>query len=305
MVVAAIDVDVDAVDDVDRVPEPLEVDRDRVVDAEPVAGRAQQLLDRARRQIQPALPVGGVDLVDAVAGDRHAQVARDRQHGRRALLRVEPDQHQRVRVRVTARIAVAPIGADQQQRLRLAGRRRRDRPAPERLDVPVVAHDAGDVVDLHHADADRRARHREDDDGAAIGNPSRIREAPPSPGSDSASIRTQARGCRPGSGSPRDRRRWPAGPVRKWDPPATVSSTSAAARRGVEGPETSSPARSALSCHPPEERLRPRLGLVAGGARECSVHARKGALRRECSVHTRRAASTVRSTLGAQQRRGR
>jgi EAL domain-containing protein (putative c-di-GMP-specific phosphodiesterase class I) len=54
---------------------------------------------------------------------------------------------------------------------------------------------------------------------------------------------------------------WPAGPVRKWDPPSTFLRVGDV-RFGLPGPK-SSPARSALSCHPPEERLRLRDRRVA------------------------------------------
>ena len=54
VVVAAVDVDVDAVHDVDRLAEAREVDRDRVIDAEAALRRAEQILDRARGQVQPA-----------------------------------------------------------------------------------------------------------------------------------------------------------------------------------------------------------------------------------------------------------
>ena len=135
------------------------------------SGALQQILDRARGQVQPAAAVGVVDLRDPAARDRDPQVARDREHGRRVLLGIEPDQHQRVRPRVAAALAVAPVRADQQQRLRLARRRRRDRPAPEGLRVPLVAQHARDMVHLHEPDADGRAGHREHDDRARDGEP--------------------------------------------------------------------------------------------------------------------------------------
>src|SRR5687768_12874328 len=64
----------------------------------------------------------------------------------------------------------------------------------------------------------------------------------------------------------RDRPLWLAGPVRKWNPPGTLPPPlrrSGSLRRAGN----SSPARSALSCHPPEGRLLPGGGGAVGRAR--------------------------------------
>jgi hypothetical protein len=77
---------------VDRVGEAAERGRDRVVDPERPAPRAQQLLDRARGEIEPAEAVGLVDLHPAVARDLDREVAWDREHGGGALVRVDAQQ---------------------------------------------------------------------------------------------------------------------------------------------------------------------------------------------------------------------
>ncbi len=72
VVVAVVDGDVDAAEDVDDVPEAGEVDLDVVVDRQ--AGERGERLHRAGR---PAVGVGGVHLVVADSVDVDAQVARD------------------------------------------------------------------------------------------------------------------------------------------------------------------------------------------------------------------------------------
>ena len=148
VVVAAVDVDVDAAEVVDRVGEAAERGRDRVVDPERPAPRAQQRLDRARGEIEPAEAVGLVDLHPPVAGDLDREVARDREHGGGALLRIDAQQHQRVRAGVLLRGAEAAIGADEQERLRLAGLRPRHRPGPELGAMPVALEVRGEAPDL-------------------------------------------------------------------------------------------------------------------------------------------------------------
>ena len=93
VVVVVVDVDVDAADRVDRVGEAREVDVDDVVDVV----EAGELLDDLQGQLRPAVAVGGVELVDPVAGDVHLQVARDRQD--RDLVGGDAQQDRRVRPR--------------------------------------------------------------------------------------------------------------------------------------------------------------------------------------------------------------
>ena len=127
VVVAPVDVDVDAADVVDRAPEAAEVDVDDVVDREVRAGRVpEQLLDRRDRLARPAVGVGGVDLVGPVAGDRDLQVARERHHRDPLLVRVHAREQDRVRARLDAElvVAVAGVGAEDQERPRRAGLRR-------------------------------------------------------------------------------------------------------------------------------------------------------------------------------------
>ena len=81
----------DPVDRRDHLLEPREVDLHVVVH-----GDAQELLDGVRQHLLP-LGVGGVDALRAVlTGDRHPQVPGQRQHGRRLLRGVDPDDQDRV-----------------------------------------------------------------------------------------------------------------------------------------------------------------------------------------------------------------
>ena len=59
-------------------------------------GMPSELLDDLERQSGSAERVGGVDLVGAVAGDRHHQVAGHREHRDAARLGVEAHHHERV-----------------------------------------------------------------------------------------------------------------------------------------------------------------------------------------------------------------
>ena len=123
VVVALVDVDVDAPEAVDGALEAAEVHVDDVVDRD-----VQQAADRLDRQRRAAVGVGGVDLrrVDAAARhlDRHLEVARDRHHRGRLLRRVQAHEHHRVRARRVVLLDVdeAPVGAEDEDRLRLAGR---------------------------------------------------------------------------------------------------------------------------------------------------------------------------------------
>jgi hypothetical protein len=77
VVVAAVHVDVNAADVVDRAPEAPEVHVDHVVDRELLARRLlEQALDRGHGLARAADLVGRVDLVRARAGDPHPQIAR-------------------------------------------------------------------------------------------------------------------------------------------------------------------------------------------------------------------------------------
>ena len=162
--VRAVDVGVEAVERVDDRPEPLEVHVDDVVDVQ-----AGERLDRLRGEVRPAERERVVDLRRPVAGDQHLQVARQRQHRRRLLVGVEPDEHQRVRARLVAVLLVDPaaVGADEQDRLRVAGLGRRvDRLdvrsgrglARLRLDLRVEP-----VVELEQRRGRARARGQQDD----------------------------------------------------------------------------------------------------------------------------------------------
>src|SRR5439155_18327666 len=143
--------DVDAVDRVDRVGEAPEVDVDDVVDV----GDPRELLDRLQGQLRASVGVGGVEPVDAVAGDVHLQVARDRQH--RDL--VGGDAEQNRGVRAGALIVGALVGAEDEDRLRLTGIGHND-PALNRVEAAQAPRDIGQVDE----DADRGGGGHRDDD---------------------------------------------------------------------------------------------------------------------------------------------
>ena len=129
VVVAAVDVDVDPADVVDRALEAAEVDVDDVVDREVLArGVLEQALDRVERLARPADLVGGVDLARPRARDLDLQVARDRHH--RDPLGVGVDAHEQDRVRarldLELAVAVALVGAEDQERARVTGLGARD-----------------------------------------------------------------------------------------------------------------------------------------------------------------------------------
>lgn len=71
MVVAVVDLQVDAAQQIHDVGEAAEVDVDEVVDRQP-----EHVAQREQRQRRPALGVGGVDLAHAVAGDVYPPVSR-------------------------------------------------------------------------------------------------------------------------------------------------------------------------------------------------------------------------------------
>jgi hypothetical protein len=121
--VVAVDVDVDPADVVDDLAEAAEVDLDDVVDLERLAGPGEQLLDGLDGQPRPTQLVGRVDAVAPVAGDGDLEVTRDRHHRGRLLVRVEPDEDDRVRAGLDPQLLVAEalVGAEDHHRLRLAG----------------------------------------------------------------------------------------------------------------------------------------------------------------------------------------
>ena len=88
---ALLDVDVDAADGVDDFLERMRIDDDVVIHVD-----AEEILDRALRELLAAISVGRVDLIPAVAVDFHARVARDGQERRLILLRIDRRNHQRV-----------------------------------------------------------------------------------------------------------------------------------------------------------------------------------------------------------------
>jgi hypothetical protein len=129
--VAAVDVGVDAADEVHDAPEAPERDADGVVDLEDLVRHAagppaQQVPDRLQRQREPTQRVRAVDLLGALPRDLGDEVARDRHDGRRLLVGIEPHEHHRVRARVALPGAEALVGSDEEDRLRLAGLGRRE-----------------------------------------------------------------------------------------------------------------------------------------------------------------------------------
>ena len=128
----------DAAQRVDDVDEPAEADLDVGVDPQAGVG-----LDGLHQQLRPAERVRGVDLVAALAGDRHVRVARHRDQ-RRLPAHRDVDEHDRVGppaggaagaqpLLLLLGQALAGVGADQQEGLAglvgRDGRRRGRRPA--------------------------------------------------------------------------------------------------------------------------------------------------------------------------------
>ena len=167
VVVAAVDVDVHAAQVVDGLDEAAERGRHGVVDAERLALGAEQRLQRARGEVEPAEAVGVVDLRQPVAGDLDREVARDREHGGRVRLGVEPQEHQRVRPRVLAALAVALVGADEQDRLRLAGLGLGDRARRHRRLGAEVVEVVLDLLELEQAGGSHGAAAEHGDDQRA------------------------------------------------------------------------------------------------------------------------------------------
>ncbi len=138
-VVAAVDLDIHAVQLVHEQLEPVEVDGDDVVDRQ--AGQVADGVERAFRAARrPGRvdPVGRARHVGAVAVDRDDEVARERQHRERVVRRVGADEHDGVRARARDAEALgagARVIADDQRRRGL-GRRR------DRVEVLLRLHDA-------------------------------------------------------------------------------------------------------------------------------------------------------------------
>ena len=102
-------VDGDAAERVDELAEAGEVDQDDVVDGDP-----RERLDGLDRQRRAADRVRGVDAVVAVPGDRHAQVARDRELVDAVALGV--DAHEQDRVGAARSAVGAAVGAEHERR---------------------------------------------------------------------------------------------------------------------------------------------------------------------------------------------
>ena len=155
-------VDRDAAERVDELAEAGEVDQHDVVDL-----HARQVLHGLDRQRRAAERVRGVDAVVAVAGDRDAQVARDRELRDAVACRIDAHEQDRVRA---PRPAVGPaIGAEHERRRgvreqRAAGRQRRSGGLVDAL-VGVVQRAAElrvAVADPEH-EREQHAEHQERD----------------------------------------------------------------------------------------------------------------------------------------------
>ena len=169
VVVAAVDVGVHTADRVDSVLEAAELDVDDVVDLQP-----GELLDRLHCQRRTAQRVGLVELVGAVPGDLHAEVARQREDRGRGLVGIQPDEHHRVRPRrhrpleprvVSLVLVEAAIGAQHQDRLRLARLRLGDAGVGD-VRAALALECLDEVVDLEQARGRGGARGERDDQQA-------------------------------------------------------------------------------------------------------------------------------------------
>ena len=169
VVVAPVDVDVDAVDVVDRALEAAEVHVDHVVDREVLAGRVlEQALDRHDRLARAADLVGRVDLAGAGARDLDLQVARERHDGDPLGVGVDAGEQDRVRARLDLELAVAValVGAEDQEGARVAGLGAADLGDRDRLAALVLAgerrHHVVDLEQHRGGDRGRRQRDRQD-----------------------------------------------------------------------------------------------------------------------------------------------
>ena len=103
-------VHVDPAERVDQILEVAEVDDDHVVHVE-----ARELVDRAEGELGTTDLERRVDLLRAVARDRHLEIARDREVVEAVVRRVGPEQHDRVGVHVArARGERGVVGAEHQ-----------------------------------------------------------------------------------------------------------------------------------------------------------------------------------------------
>ena len=115
--VAAVDVDVDAMNRLDRVAERAEVDRHVVVDRAP-----DQRADGLQCKRRAAVRVRRIDLREADTRNVDAKVTRNRKRRQRLAHGIDPHEDQRVGVAGSRLRAVAPVIADQQGDRRI-GRR--------------------------------------------------------------------------------------------------------------------------------------------------------------------------------------
>ena len=182
VVVALVDRHVDAVELVHQVTEALEIDGHQVVGLD-----AGCVLDRLQRQLVSAVGVGGVDLVDAVAGDGDVQVARQRQQRDVFGARIDPHQHQRVRTRPAGDVSSPEVGADHQRNRRgVADRQLRIEAA---LGSVHARSDVADVVD-QVVRPPANHRHHDQHQRETANHPSTARSAP------TAAAAASASGCR-------------------------------------------------------------------------------------------------------------
>ena len=114
--------DRDAADCIDDLAERAEVDDDHVVHRQ--AGQRLHGLDRKRG---PAEGVGGVDLVRAVSRDVDAQVARNRDEREPVVVRIRPQQHDRVGAPAAGSVLAvrADVGAEDEDVRRVREERAR------------------------------------------------------------------------------------------------------------------------------------------------------------------------------------
>ena len=172
VVVAPVDVEIDAAERVHRLAEEVEVDRHVVVDL-----HAQHLAHGLDRERRTAVGVGLVDLARPDALDRHVEVARQGEQRQHLRLRIDADQHERVRVAARVPRAVALVVAEHERDGRL--RRRVDHLLEllvGRLEVRVVRRrDALEAVPdvVRDRAADRDAAHQHDRERPAQDAPER------------------------------------------------------------------------------------------------------------------------------------
>ena len=146
-------VDRDAPERVDELAEAREVDQHDVVDRD-----ARERLHGLDRERGAAERVGDVDAIVAVARDRHAQVARDRQL--RDAVGARVDAHEQDRVGAPGAAVRAPVGAEH-ERGRGVGEQRapgRQRGARAGVDALVGGVERAAELPVAVADPEQRAR---------------------------------------------------------------------------------------------------------------------------------------------------